>query len=91
MGTLNLKLFKALHRIEESEMIKYMTRALKHFGVAQNARFFRIKLAKPLLYPVISTCSKFIGQLTAKKPEDLSISRETHVLHVPENRLLKIY
>ena len=88
MGSLILKLFNAPRRIEDIGMGKYMARVLKHFGVAPDTRFMFVKMAKSLLNPVIFFRSKFIREFTAAKPKNLSISHETHVLHVPADNII---
>lgn len=88
MGSLILKLYNAPRRIQDIGLGKYMARVLKHFGVAPNIRFMFVKIAKSLLNPVIFFRSKFIGQFTGAKPKDLSISKETHVLHVPADNIV---
>jgi hypothetical protein len=87
MSSLVLKLLNAPQRIEEVGLGKYMAKVLKHFGVAPNTRYMFVKTVKSLISPVIFVRSRFIGQFLAKKPKNLSISRETHVLRVPAHTI----
>ena len=99
MGPFIPKLYNDPCGIEYIGMGKYMTGALKHFDAALNTRAMFVKFPKYLLSPVIFFSSRFIGQLTAGKPEDLSIlypvkyEKEIDLgdLSVPKKRLSKRY
>ena len=79
------KILNAPVRISELGIGKYLARVLKHFGFRPNTRFFIVKVVKTMIQPIVYLKSRRIGKFISDKPEHLSISKATHVLHVPRD------
>lgn len=84
------KILNAPTRISELGIGKYLARVLKHFGIRPNKRFFIVKVIKTMIEPIVYLKSRKISKFISQKPEDLSISKATHVLHVPRDVVLGV-
>jgi hypothetical protein len=87
MSVTILKAFNAVDRINDIGFGKYMARVLKHYGFKPDLRFLIVRTIKTVTQPITLFKSYNIASYVAGKPSNLSISKETHVLHVPDETL----
>ena len=81
------RLLNIPNRIRDMGFGEYLARVLKYFGLKPNLRFFIVKVIKTVVHPISSFKSYQIKPYLLGKPNGLSISREKHVLHVPNETL----